>query len=651
MNSRKIDFAWRILVVATVEVANPLLLISLALFCGIGYILSLLAPINIDVWAATLVGSVLLPLMGLSLRARRVWERSRREIPPFSWRALLPLLSLVALLPSAFFILAYPSLRSISHTDIYFVYVGRILNAATPPENIFLPGLAANQYWLLHALIASLLKLTGLDVYFTYNAVNCVFVFSGVYWLAQTLIALKLAKSRTVFLVSGIIFLLGSLNLGGILNVIEAAASEPDARIYRGLMLMEGADRRLHSTVYKLFHASSFTPAFAAFAALLFCSVRLLRQRPDLLLLTVATSSVLATLAVMPIIAPFTLGVLAALSPIALFYLFGPYEARKRFVVSARSTIADFRPWRLLAWLLVSLGLLVPLCGYVLDLMQSSSGILELTVASQGNTGMTVAAHYLLLPFALLHLLYAIRRPRRESVYLQIVSLVGLALVLGIELPDNNQYKIHYALAVLMALSFLTLLDLWLQSQSAVRRRIARLLLCVMVTLGLLNVAYAQLALINRVITEYGTARYRGATAELLDSDYGRRLSAHYWIRDNTSHDALVLAPLAYAHYSSLLSGRLTYVRQTPGVHLASRTIYGARKHKLSQFFDPDISVETYRGLVKSIESELPGRPIYAIVYDADLSPEVMARRGATLVFKDTVDAAKVYLLNLTNDA
>lgn len=645
MNSRKIDVAWRILVVATVEVANPLLLISLALFCGIGYILSLLAPINIDVWAATLVGSVLLPLLGLSIRARQLWDSSQRDIPPFTWQALLPLLAIAALLPAVLFILRYPSLRSISHTDIYFAYAANLFNRAAPPESIFLPGFGPSHYWLYHALLAAVVKLTALDVFSVYVAVNCIFVFSGSFWLAQTLIVLRLAESRSIILVFGIIFLLGSLNHGGIFSVVEAGLSEPESLIHRSNLLIEGADRRLHSTVYKLLHPSGYTPGFSAFAALLYCSVRMLRRPPDLLILTLSTSTIILTLAVMPIITPFSFAVLAALLPIAFFFI-REYESRKRFEFNVRFTVAVIRPWLLLAWLLVSLGLMTPLFAYVLDIIRNTTGGLELSLASLVNTRMAAAAHYVLMPFALLHLLFTLRRPCRESVYLQIVILAGLALALGIELPDFNQYKFHYLLAVVMALASLAVLSAWRENECPVRRQLARLLIFIMIALSLFNVLYAQLALVARGLRTYEPVRYRGVTVELLESDYGRRLSAHYWIRDNTHHDAVVLLPYVYTRYSNLLSGRPTYLRNAPHFLVPDEAAYYARVNKLNQFFDPTLSLESYRSLVISIAAELPGRAIYAIVYDGDVSPEVMAMRGASLVFQDVVDAAKVYLIS-----
>jgi len=42
----------------------------------------------------------------------------------------------------------------------------------------------------------------------------------------------------------------------------------------------------------------------------------------------------------------------------------------------------------------------------------------------------------------------------------------------------------------------------------------------------------------------------------------------------------------------------------------------------------------------------LPGRPIYALVKDEEISPEIMQRRGSRLVYEHAGDGANVYWLN-----
>ena len=610
----------------------------------------MLLPVDIDMWVAVLWASLLLPLIGLLIRARRLWERAQQEIPPFHWRALIPLLAVAALLPAGYFIYSYPSFRAISHSDLYFVYVSQLFDGFTPPENAVSPGSAALHYWLFHAAVATLVKLTTLDVYSTANLVNFLFIGSSLYWLAQTVVELKLAKSRTFFLFLAIMFLLCALNLSAILSALSAATSGPDLPFHRSYMLLEGADRRLHSTVYKLFNASGMTPGFAAFAAALYCSIRILRRNPQLSELILVSASIVVSLAVMPIIVPFFAVILASLASTALIYCRTDAGGAQRLYANARAVITDVGPSRLGAWLALSLALALPLLNYVIGISNSVEGEVTLFQQVQMNLRTTLAAHSILLPFVLIHLLYAWKRRRRECVFLAMTVLLGLVPALGIDMPDSNQYKFHYLLAVVSALSTLTVLRRLWRSQTGRLRFFALVLGGALITLALLNCAYTQLALATRVVRTYGTARFVGVYAEVQNSDYGRRLSALYWIRDNTAHDAVVLLPLAYSRYASLISGRLTYVRVAHVLHRLDEYTQDARLHSLNVFFDPATSVEAYRQLIDSLSSELSGRPIYAVVYDADVSPEVMARRGAALVFKDTVDAAKVYLLNLRHD-
>ena len=298
----------------------------------------------------------------------------------------------------------------------------------------------------------------------------------------------------------------------------------------------------------------------------------------------------------------------------------------------------------LLAWFLLSLGLSIPMLGYVIEMMGGAEGGVALSLAAPVNIRMTIAAQGLLIPFALLQLRYAFKEPRRELVFLQISILFGLALVLCVELPDFNQYKLHYPLAILMAFSALTALARWRKSDHPGRRLVSRAFSALLLTLALLNCFFGQLLQFERSVTTYVKAPFDGVNVE-WHGDYGGRVNTFYWIRDNTRHDAVVIQPIRFSE-SSLYSGRLNYVRRRQYFYIPDAAAYEARKDNLDIFFDPGTSIERYQALVAFIESELPGRPLYAIVLDAELSPALMASRGAALVFADTVHPAKVYRLN-----
>ncbi len=70
MNDSQLGVAWALLSLVVVEALLPLQLLVAGLFVGVGYILYLLLPLNINIWSALLGITVLLPLAPLTLQAR-----------------------------------------------------------------------------------------------------------------------------------------------------------------------------------------------------------------------------------------------------------------------------------------------------------------------------------------------------------------------------------------------------------------------------------------------------------------------------------------------------------------------------------------------------------------------------------------------------
>ena len=64
----------RIVTILVIEVLNPLLVMSFALFVSLGYILTLLMPVDISHWQALLLPSTLIPLVWLLAGAYKSWK-------------------------------------------------------------------------------------------------------------------------------------------------------------------------------------------------------------------------------------------------------------------------------------------------------------------------------------------------------------------------------------------------------------------------------------------------------------------------------------------------------------------------------------------------------------------------------------------------
>ena len=637
---------WRFCATVAVEVLNPLLLISLALFVSVGYILTLLMPVNVDMWASLLIVCTLLPAIPLSLRARAIWRNEARSSERPAWRALLPLAPLLVLAPVLIVQLALPSLNSIAHVDLYFSYIIQAFHGSTPLQNIFVPGYPVNHYWLYYALIASIVRLTSVDTYTVFNLVNFAFLLSGLLWLARTILALKLAKPNTLYLGILVIFVFGAVNAGGALSVfshVVEGSYEPGS--FR-MPLLGGADRRLHSIFPKVYHASGMTPGIAAVTAVLFACVKTLQERVEILSLALISAGGIAALGVMPVLILFIVCVLLASLALTAVSMW--------FITSRRIGGAPEVPWltgarlnssALAVWLAGSLLLSIPLLRYVDEFTSHYQSGASFSLFDPVNVAMTFAASVLLLPLAALQVAAVLRSPNSTNCFLAYSSVIGILLSLCITMPDQNQYKLQFLLAMVLALSGLTVVEARDRTAKSKISAIFRIYVAGLIVLGLINSAYGLYAVIDRTVRSYGTVSFDSIHV-LSTFKYGRRLSAYYWIRSNTPPNAIVIVPRAHTTQSMLFHERLNYVKERQYYFAADIAAYDKRIAELHTFFEPSTPPRVYKSLVESMKSELPGRPFYAVVKYSELDPAQMRERGAKAVFDSPADKVAVYLLN-----
>lgn len=165
-----------------------------------------------------------------------------------------------------------------------------------------------------------------------------------------------------------------------------------------------------------------------------------------------------------------------------------------------------------------------------------------------------------------------------------------------------------------------------------------------MITLALIDSAYGLLVRTEEVVRRSGSAVFEGIHIHPID-DYGGRLPAFYWIRENTPQDAIVIVPHSYTTLSLLFHERRNYI-STRYYYYTDVPAHSRRIVELHEFYDPATPIDKYEGLVKSMEIEVPGRPLYAVVKYSELDPAQMRERGAEAVFDSPADRVAVYLLN-----
>ena len=637
--------ALRYVSIILTEVLNPLLIVSFALFSAIGYIVSLMAPVTIDIWRALFWASMLVPFAVLFIRAKLKLRKGSHERRPFDVRELLPLLSLLLLSPAIIAMLLRPSWRAIAHTDIYLGYSNQFLIGATPVDNVFLAGYPANHYWLFHAYVAAVASVLNVDLFTAITVVNFSALLGSFLWLAQILTALKLARQRTIYLGLLVIVVFCAVNPAGMLNVLlqmlEGTYKTGEVR----MLLGEGADRRLHSMVPKAFNASGFSIGMLTFLAVLYVNIDLLRSKTNLYSLSLISASSIAALAAMPILAlSIVVGLLGSLVLSSTVTWMREQASLARLRRYWQETRMAVRPFGLMLWFAVSLSLLLPMLHYYSALSQTFASYIEIVPLQTKNVAMIAAALLPFSPAVVLHFLISRDRGDPTRSYIATSTVIGLALASSIVLPDQNQYKLIYPVSSLLALLTLMLLQQAADGSGHGPRRFARFIKFLLLILVLTNAAYGANFKLQQNFTNYDTYRFDSHIASGITFD--DRIHAYHWIREHTPSDAVVMTPLNSALHSNVLMGRSLYVKKSQYFYTDGLQAYKPRVARLEQFYNLDTNLKEYRRILDIIGGELPSRPVYAVVKDSEVSPEIMRQRGADLVYAHGAEGANVYLLH-----
>ncbi len=692
----RFDNAWRALVGLFTEVLNPLLIIWLALFVCLGYLLTLLMPVRIEQWTALLIATLLLPLAALLLRFHQLWRAGVYASLAFDKRALLPLIPLLIFVPIMLAQLTSPSHQIVSHIDMHASYVHELLYRETPAESVFVAGYRANFYWLYHAFVAALVQLTGLAPPQVAQILNVLAICSSFYWLSEIIVGLGLAQWRSLRLGFLIVLVYCAVNLTGVLTLM--AAFLQDGTIPSGVrsMLLSGADRRLHSVLSKVTEFSSTTEGILCFIVALHYCLRFMQGKLDRLGLVLLSACVALSLAVRQtatlyiglvlfggvalsaILLAFdkrtggarslgliTLSVGVALCIVSRTFLvlylglaLALIMAAVCLVVGLDKRARDSLPlalavdtaWRLrlrflALWLVASAGLTLPLLHYYSQFTSVNQVGMTINTYSVYNNQMLLAALLLLLPLFLLQTFYA-RHIQTWSLYaIQVSCWLALLLTSLMILPNDDQHKAVYYVSILISISAVLALQSLGRDTSHWRNKLARWLLACLVAL-----AFGKLVFFMQ---EYNAvaARWRfvyvGNQVVFLDGPIdGERMPAYAWLRKHTPADAVLVLPFSIHHFEQIMHERRSYVRPKGFWFTDNIPDYPTRVEQVIQLYNKETSTPAVHGLVQDMQALLPGRAFYAVIHGAQVPARIMARRGAELIYENDAGGAHVYLLN-----
>ena len=642
---------WRLIAVLITDVLNPLFVISLALFASVGYVLTLLMPVAIEIWQAVFWVCALLPLMGLLARVYVKWKQDAYIKSGVSWRMALPFIPLLILAPMLYLEFSLPALQVWAHADMRLGYIHQLLYGSTPVENVFAAGHPASYYWLYHAYMAAVAKITSLHPLQAMAIVNIAAIFSGLLWVARTLIILKLARPRTVYLGVAVILVYFAVNITGILTLTAYLADGNamprignDAALH--ITVLEGADRRLHNVLTKVFNSSSTALGIAAFSAVFYACVKILKGSIDLLALILVSACGIVMLAMRTDLTLHIAALLVGLAVTGVICVIGKADKVGRIRAFWHQASCEVSPAVWLLWLIISLALSIPLLKYILDISAGVPG-LRFDLFNAANLRMIAAAVFLLIPLFALQCVFAAQRRDAAQYFVQIGFLILVLLTSSSLLSNDNQYKGVYLLAALIAVSALFALQRFQRSSRIAWRRAGRALVTAWFILVFLQIIYASYFTWGKAARDtYRGFEYDGAHLNYEGENDDNRAAAYYWIRGNTPVDSIIILPLEAFKWSNLLHERLLYVKAPQFFFTKNIEDYDERVNHLEVFYDEAAAMDDYRAAQESMARNLPGRPLYAVVKDEEVGSDVMRRRGARLVYEDENDGANVYWLN-----
>ena len=624
-----------------VEVINPLFVISIALYVGLGYILTLLMSVTISHWQVVFWFSVVVPCILLMFRARSIWQRTTVEEARSAWRHVLPMLPLLFLVPMFAVELAHPDLQLPHHGDLHVGYAYQLLYGSTPIESVFLAGYPANYYWLYHAYLAVLVSITSLSVPTIGSIVNLLAILSSLLWIAQTLIELRLAKPKTIYLGLLVILVYSSVNMTGIITLLVEIADGEDVLRTLRIMLLDGADGRLHSVFGKVMNIGSMPLAIMFFCTAFYSSVKIVKRRWSPFVLIVISASGIAGLAMQQVATLYiVVALLGGILITALFSLARAKSVSAHVLLAWRELTYSVSPVILGLWLAGSLCLSLPLLVYIQNLSSVNNIGLSISLFNESNLSMLVAALVLVLPFFLFQAAFAWHNGGAVERYVSICGFLGLILTSILEFPDNNQYKGIFFVAILLATSALLILKSLDASSIWILRLCARMTIVAFVVLVFSRIVWVNYFYIQQ---EHGVQfDFDGIHVVYLA---GGKMGAFYWIRDHTPINSVVLYPLQSNKYANTFHERLPYVKKKQKWHTENMP-YDERVQRLSLFYSADTNLSDYRRLLEEMQYELPGRSLYAVVDNSELSPQLMGQRGAEAVFAPKGGGTFVYQLN-----
>ena len=627
----------------------PLLTFFPVVFALVGYLVSLVLPISIELWEMIFFLSIVFCL-GILTLSKTVFSRSQSESNLPSWRVILLLiLPMLVLLPSLYATLVDTSVQTTVHADFHTSLINQIMQGTFPPVNPQIPDLPIGYYWLYHSLLAVPNHFFALAAPMVSSCLNLISLVCSLLWVGLVVEELGFESKRPFLLGSMVIVILFSGNLFGVFHAWESIIPDIFAFNKQRAMVLAG-DERLYGLWVKYLHFNSVPLSLLYFVSGLLAVVRLAKGKLQISTLYLLTFSVVGGII-------FQLGtgfffIMTTFPALGLIYLLHRVQNLARFsiplfiqaiIADVQATFATYRASQIIlamAGLVFLLGTTLIVGLRVLSLFP---GATRFSLTSQFNFDSVFGMNYPLLPFFLITGGLAIRKNDRLSQFFVIATLIGIVVSYTFILSDNNQYKFVLLTSILMGgTTCRAFYWLIIEAQSKRIRQVGRGLFIIVMTLIWVNITLISMSFFLKSLNGKQSYSYDGRYIMRNDSEYK---DTFIWIRDHTPTDTLVIQPLEMeAFYTAMFTERLPYLGVYQFEFSKGIAEYDDRLAALDAFYNPASTINQRIEAVRKFRAIESDRSLILAVPNAiDIPSEQILNLGFSPAYE--ADNTSLYWL------
>lgn len=626
----------------------PVLTFVPVVFGLIGYMLSQVTDMSIQMWEIVMLVSILL-CIGIVLTAKIPYvpvqsDGDKREM---SWWFMLALIALpmLVMLPGLWSLLVDTGVQAITHTDFHSSLINQIIHGTFPPVNPQIPDLPIGYYWLYHALMA--VPSHFLNVAAPLISVALIYFSLVIALLYLWLIVEELGFDRRQYLVMSamVMIILFNGNLFGVFHAWDFVVRDGWEFVSRRSMVLEG-EPRLYGLWSKFINYNSMPLTIMYFVMGVYGVMQMLRGHITIGNMTLISFSIIG--GTVFLFVPGVFLVASLLPALLIVYILHRLQNSSAsqlvgdILADIKGILTQYKP---LTWLLtiIILGALyfstLILGLHVLSLFPTAGG---LSFTSQFNLNSIVGVNYPLFPFLLVGVWLAIWKNDRFSQLMVLGTIAGFLMSYIFQLSDNNQYKFVMQTSLYVGLVVCRVLYYWMyETDNEWLQRLGYGSMFVIIALIWVNITLIQLGFVRIALDDSQPYQYDGRYVNGKNSDYQEMF---HWIRENTPPDTLVIQPLEMeAFYTSLYSERLPYL----GVFQFEFSIgipeYDERQRALDLFYNPLATLSQRIEAVRKFREYDGERStmILAIPAELDIPEDHLQNLGFT--FAHEVENAKLY--------